>query len=413
MYTKTVKSLLEIKVHKIAMLIIGIFLFYNMWYKYAYSERNIILYGTALAATACALYDLFTSRSDIEEVFPMGVLVNLLMCVYSIITGLFVAKNHDVLFSAVKTYAAFSLVCLVICYISHREGNIDWLLSILIAVNISSAIYVLFRGSYYQGYGNVLGPTQNPNDLGLAMNIGLFCLAYKARNNKGKRLLYYGLAVLFCYIIIDCGSRKCLIAAVLTLLAWFIPDAWQAWRKGNWMNRFILLCLVAIILFSIGYYYQRIYINTDIYNRMERLGSDDEGSSHFRKLFYQYALDYFQEHPIFGIGLQQFRVWNPYHAYAHSTYAEAIADWGFIGCSIYFFPVIWAGFELIKKTIAKTDNMTKTVLALFAMEIFLGVGQIWFYEFQHLLIWTIIYLFLKMNPEKQWIKEKQYIYVKA
>ena len=395
------------------MLIIGIFLFYNMWYKYAYSQRNIVLYGTAFAATACTLYDLLTSRSDISDVFPMGVLINLLMCMYSVITGLFVARNYDVLFSAVKTYVAFSLVCLVICYISHQEKSIDWLLNILIGVNILSAVYVMFRGSYYRGYGYILGSTQNPNNLGLAMNIGIFCAAYKTQRNKDKRLIYYGLAVLFYYIIVGCGSRKSLIAATLIMAMWLVPDAWQAWRKGNWMNRFILLCLVAIILFALRYYYQRIYVNTDIYNRMERLGSDEEGSSRARKLLYQYAFDFFQDRPIIGIGLDQFRVWSPSHGYAHSTYAEAIADWGLIGCSIYFFPVIWAGYELIKKIIAQKDNMARTVFALVAIELFLGIGQIWFYEIEHLIAWTIIYLFLRLNSEEQCKKEKQYRYVKA
>ena len=55
--------------------------------------------------------------------------------------------------------------------------------------------------------------------------------------------------------------------------------------------------------------------------------------------FYKIAWQIFVEKPLLGGGLNQFRYWSGTGAYSHSTYAEAIADFGLVGCIIYFFPI--------------------------------------------------------------------------
>ena len=414
-FFKTEKRIYEFTLNKIARYLIYICVFYLFFLKYAFGERRIILYGTASLATLCMIVDLFIMRVNILELFPLGVLINPIMCVYSLITGILVATNQSSLISAVKTYAAFSLVCLVICYISVEEKKLDWMTNAIIIIDIISAVYVMTKGTYYRGYGYVIGADQNPNNLGLAMDLGLFCAALRARKDRKNILGSLAVAILFIYIIIGCGSRKSLFAAIIICALWMIPAVMDHWEKSGVCGKLVLILSILAAIGFVFYYYHHYYINTYSYTRMQTLGDNDEGSSGHRILFYKYALDYFLERPLLGIGLDQFSVWNPFHQYAHSTYAEALADWGIVGCMIYFIPSIWAGFKLISKMFSDKENRYATCifLAIWSVEIFLGLGQIWFYEIEHLITWTIIFVFLFLYRNVDISKMRAYKYVKG
>ena len=407
--------MLEIRMHKIAKIFVYFFFIYVLWFIYVFGEHVIILYGTALAATVFVGYGMIRTGTNIRSFCPWGVFLNFIMCVYSILTGIFVAKDQEVLFSAVKTYGALSIVCFDICYISNKEKSIDWLADFFILINIVCSLQILVRGFYVLGYGYVLSADQNPNILGLTMDLGVFSVAYKSVKTKKRKLLYFCIAVLFLYTIINCGSRKCLIAALIICALWLSTFAFQMWKKGVYA-RIGLFFILGALAFGVLYYYQNVYVHTYSYNRMEILGSTEKGtSSQIRTMYYQYALDYFYEHPLFGIGLAQFAIWNPKHGYSHSTYAEVLANWGFVGCLLYFIPAIVVGVKLIRALVKGSDpEMTRIFIALWAMEMFIGVGQIWFYQIEHLTAWTIIFLYYDMHfAEKQVIAGRSCKYVKA
>ena len=404
----------ELRLHTAARYFIYIFLFYMLWYKYVFGERRIILYGSAFAAAVLAVLDIFITGTDVLEIIPKGVILNLVMCVYSVGTGFFVARNQSALMSAVKTYAAFSLVCFAICYITEMEKDIAWLANAIILISILCSVYVITNGTYRVGYGYVLSRSQNPNSLGVAMDIGFFCVLYKMMKEKKHLLVYTGLMILFMYIIVGCGSRKCLIGAVILCVFWLIPLFWQMWKQGDWLNRTVLVILGAVLIFGVWIFYKEIYVNTLSYDRMETLGSNVEGSSsQLRKEYYELAFDYYTEEPVFGIGLDQFKIWSPYHGYAHSTYAEALADWGTVGCLMYFLPVLWVGIRLLKLSFYGSDQgIARVFFSLWSMEMFLGVGQIWFYSVDHLIAWAMIFYYVEMAARNRAAAGRRYKYVK-
>lgn len=410
-----VKDVLVIKPYMIAKFCIYVFFTYMLLYIYLFGEKLIILYGSVFVATMCVLYGIIRSNESVLSVCPSSVLLNLLMCAYSLVTGIFVALDQQALLSVVKAYASFSIVCFDICYISKKEKSMDWLMNFYLYISLFISFYVLVNGTFLSGYGYVISNRQNPNILGLTMDLGLFSIAYKSIKTKERRAFYLCVAILFLYIIIGCGSRKCLIGALIICVLWLVTFAKQMWNKGS-NSRIILVALIGIITVTVWYYYQNVYINTYSYNRMEILGSSEKGtSSQIRKMYYQYAVSYFSEYPIFGIGLGQFAAWNPLNGYSHSTYAEALADWGFVGCVIFFVPAIIVGIKILRSLYFKTDvEMGRVFLALWIMEVFMGVGQIWFYEIQHLVAWTIIYLYYDMQAiGQQTGEERKCKYVKV
>ena len=376
---------------------------------------HIILYGSVAVAVACMLLDVFLTGKDLIKICPTGVLINLVMCVYSLIVGVFVAINQDTTISLVKTYATFSLICMVICYVSKEDGSIDWIIYTLVAVNVVVALFTTFKGYEFPGYGYVLGPEQNPNQLGVALITGLFSLAYLSLKKEGRALLYVALAVLILFAVVNSGSRKSLISAGIILVLWLGPFFVKQWTNGGAGKRIFLVAAVLLALVGIFIYLTTTFTNTDIFKRMTQLGDDEEFSSRQRKLYYFYAWDYFQEHPLFGIGLGQFIYWNPFHQISHSTYAEAISCWGFVGCLIYFLPVLYAVVSSVAFVfIARQRYIARIILTMLITELFLGIGQIWFYEIEHLIVWTIIYLILEeLGKDLVYTPKGTYKYIKA
>ncbi|MBR3019130.1 MAG: O-antigen ligase family protein [Clostridia bacterium] len=404
-----------ISLHKIAKIGCISFIFYIFWFKYSFRQINLFLYAAVFAAAGSMILDLWFYQKNITDFCPVGVLINLVMVVYSLVTGIWVAIYQDTVISLSKTYACYTAVCIVICYVSKEEGSIDWIINSLIAACIVISVFLIVKGYPVEGYGYVLGPAQNPNLLGLIMAVGLFCLAYKSRKGTEHIGLYLCIAMLFVYSIVNSGSRKSLLAGGIIIILWMVPLVKKIWDSSNNNVHFVLIVAAVLIVGGAVYYFTTEFINTDIYKRLQQLGDDDEFSSRARKLYYVFALDYWAERPFFGIGLGQFQYWNPYRQMSHSTYAESISCWGLIGCLIYYMPVFTAGLRAVSLSFSSKDAyVPRIVLAVLAMEFFLGIGQVWFYEIEHQITWTLIYYLIDDQLTKVELEPRRvYKYVKA
>ncbi len=395
---------------------IAAFIIYVCLLKYALGERVIVIYITGIIAIGSMVVDMLRNNESFMGVFPFGVVVNLVMCVYSVLTGIFVAKNPTFMMSQLKSYLSYSMVCMAICYVVHVEKSIEWLTKLLVFVSVLCCMQVLFRGYYNVLYGYVMSEDNNPHSLGLVLDMGIFGVVYTHTKRKAwRKAIDFLLIGMFVYVIVGCGSRKCLIAAILIIMIWLLPQIRETYSKGSFtVKAGIAAAIIAGIALSV-YYYRTVYIHSISYDRMQILGNvtNASGSSALREYYYKVAIDVFLENPFFGAGFSQFMFYNAQMAISHSTYAEAIASWGFIGCVLYFSPVLVAGVRTLKMAINKQGTyITRVVLALGVMEIFLGIGQIWFYTVEHLIAWTVIFLMVKIQQEKMSMPERKCKYVR-
>ncbi len=412
----------EITLRKICKWFIIAFIFYVCWVKYAFGERSYLLYITGLLPIGIMGFELLVTKEKLEGYFPFGVVVNLIMCVYSIITGIWVAKDPSLLVDQIKTYACVSLLCLAICYVTKEEKDLSWIAKTFIFVSIVCCVNVSVSGYYVADYGYVISIDNNPNTLGLVLDLGLFGLAYIDREAKGyRRIIDVLCAAFFLYFIVGCGSRKCLLGGVIICLLWLIPVIKEIFSSSGYVKKTIFVLAALALIAFIVQYYNETYVNTESFHRMEMLGdtSNARGSSALRLSYYKRAIELLSEHPVFGIGFQQFRFWNERHAYSHSTYAEAIASWGIAGSLLYFIPVLVTGWRLVNIILYhKNSYAARIIFALLIMELFIGAGQIWFYEIEHLIALTLIFLYTNMEYQEDSDTKKASIerrckYVKA
>lgn len=384
----------------LAQTFVAIWIAYLFWYVQAFGNFQLILYGSTLASVACVgIHAIKKEKININD-YPAGIWTHLLLAAYLFFTSYVAAQNKFAAVSATITYAAYCVVSLVIAYISVEKKSIDWLINIIICITFLCCFWVSFRGIIKEGYGHILGKNNNPNSLGVVMVIGIFALAYKFGKHFLGAVLSLILSFWPLYTIIGCGSRKSLIAAGIIYGVWLLTIVLSAWKSGR-TNRIIailaIISLVPIIYYASNYFYS-YYALTDMAERMSHFAN--ENSNSYRIYLYQRAWELFLEHPVLGIGIDQFKFLSRTGGYAHSTYAESIADFGFVGSVIYFAPILIAVWTSLKNLILlKWSYQQSLVLGLICAELFLGVGQVFFFDAEHFVAWTIIYSFLKLKKE--------------
>lgn len=365
---------------------------YVMWYKWVFGDNILILYASAAISVMSMLVGLLLSRASIRKVFPYGCLNDVVMCVYSLLFGLFVAASKSVLFSTIGTYLSFALVCLAFCYASQDTG-FDWLLRGVVLIAVLCAVWTITMGYYRSGYGMVLSPTNNPHTLGFVMDMGLFAVAYRSKSTIKSFAWNLLLGTLFLYIIIQCGSRKCLLAAVFIVLPWIWIELKKILKNGTSNQKLGIVLLLSLVAAGAAYYFFHIYVNSISYGRFSNI--EESQSNRARLAFFGLGFQYFLDSPLFGIGLGQFALHNPAGMYSHSTIPEAIASWGAIGSLLYFIPILaasWRAFLLAK---TRRDKESVMIAALCAMELFMSFMQIYFYSLTHMIVWAIIFMYLK------------------
>ena len=239
--------------------------------------------------------------------------------------------------------------------------------------------------------GKTLSRINNPHIFAGVMNLGIFSTTYLIKREKEhvKHIIYVVLIILFLYSTIASGSRKYFIASLCLFIIWVFTSFIERWNNGDAQNRILNVGMLLLIIIVTLFIYRHMYAGSLMQQRM--LNNNDMGNQH-RIRNYHKALEIFIQSPIFGGGYDQFRYHSGVGGYAHSTYAEAIADFGLIGCIIYFTPIAITTNRILSNAfILKRDYHSWLLLAYCISELFIGVGQIFFMEFHHFLAWMVLF----------------------
>lgn len=320
--------------------------------------------------------------------------------IYAILTGVFVAIDVKELLSSAFTYISFTVVVACAWYVSYRTRDMKWLVRAMYCIAVLCAFTTIFFGKPYNNgvIVTTMSPTNNPNALGIVMVAGIFAAVIN-KDDFDKHFFLNLVSVLaFLYVIAVCGSRKCLLAGVLLFGCWLVEYFIEN-RKSGLTFKKLLISLTLLAGIAGGLYYViTAYVGSNGYIRLLKLFT--EGTSNTRFKLYKLAFEYWKEHPIFGIGLDQYRLLCPYGYYSHSTYAEILSCTGIIGCLVFFIPIIKMTVRLIKKAIKKSENsyFLRVCLIMLFTELFLGIGQIFIYDILHMLL--LMFLSWSIDAER-------------
>lgn len=385
---------------KISKFFVSVFILYTFWFKEVYGNYPLILYGSVIVATALVILDILSGAKKIKLYSFVTMLF--VFGLYSFLSGIWIAKDVAWFYSILTTYLAFAVVCFDVCYISDKTASTEWILNIMLITSSICAIQTIFFGAEYRTEVIVrtMSSTNNPNALGFVMILGIFSLISRKKYVADKLLVKSVVLLAFLYVIILTGSRKTLLSALLIVGLWIY--SLLKTEKGFSNRKLSIIAVVSIIVVVGVYYGLTKYVSTSSYARLLIIGT----GANTRAELYKDAIEFWKTSPIFGIGFGQYQIWSAYRLYSHSSYAEILSCTGIIGTIVFFGYMLCLLIKLIRKVLKRNEECYYDFFMCFVMfiiELILGVGQIYIYDFPHLLILSYLSMspiFIKIEYEK-------------
>ena len=218
------------------------------------------------------------------------------------------------------------------------------------------------RVGNYLGYGN--------NGASTALIYVAIFMFYLFRISKDSKDRYYSIVTMVLCILFSllCGSKKAVIVAALGI-------GLQLAFSSKKPAQFVLRLLLAI---GLGFGLYTAIMNVDIlYNALGRRiqymlfafsGSDGGDASTLDRIaFARQAIEVFHNHPIFGVGLDNFRYYNFKQFYSHNNYLELATGLGVFGVIAYY----WFPFSILKNSLIRRNNPSCLMIASFMLTILL------------------------------------------
>lgn len=382
----------------------SLFIIYIFYFYGAFGPNNAVLYGLAFILSACTIIGIIKIKQISLQLFFFPIMV-LLYGITSLFFGYFVSVDKAWLISSIITLFSYIIVCFDITFLSKDACDFEWILYAMLISAYLCVVHTVFWGQYVRSSTEIvrtMGINNNPNSLALTMVFGAYA-ALRIWNIKRTHdfLLILSIAA-FSYIVIITGSRKNLIANALMLLLWLYQYIKVNKKEPNFAKQISRILVIIVFLTGVTIYLLGTFQHTAAFSRIMRM-SDDAGNKERIRLISE-ALTLWKSSPIFGIGYNQFRKRSILNRMTHNTLFEALSCTGLFGMcfwALIVFNCVMRLTRLRKKAQYEEKEYDYYMLVVvFIIEIFLSIGQVWFYDFPHLLMLSLVFIEIRKLERK-------------
>lgn len=329
--------------------------------------------------------------------------------VYSLFGCLWALDITPVL-GQIKTLGLIFSVHILLAQMINTKEDVERLLKAIFIALIIFLFYILFKtdktmlGKFRIGI-DTLGSNWNANDVGMKLCIGFSLSLYFMLSDKSKilqKIFYLLCAMFFMIIALFTGSRKAvfMLAIIFFLLFWFRA-------KKNRALVFLILALVGIVFIILTMRIPALY---DVLgSRMESLFKElmgyttSEGSFDTRANMIKLGLEWFGERPIFGYGLNNFRVLYSEigrATYSHNNFIEMLISGGIVGFVIYYSAYVYLFTKLIKFAFTKRDSIAIILSVICIALLILQVAMVSYYSTADNVLIMLGIIYAKIRSEK-------------
>lgn len=303
---------------------------------------------------------------------------------------------YDLLPVFITTFAVYS-------FLTRSPGNLKRVLWVFLVALFVYFVYVLFNLGDIQSLaeGERIGTTINENmgfenDDSVRFNsnmIGMnlcyllfvgYILLFKNQKSFFLRIASVLVAAIVVYLIFMTGSRKSFILLLLPLVVFPLLSMNRA--KTLLVIPLIVIVVIAAIyaIMNVPSLYNVIgYRFEDMFNILSNSTSGGEDIS--RMILVQYGIEWFQDQPILGYGINNFRVLSDNtvlfagrNFYAHNNYIELLVGVGIVGFLIYYSCYFYFWKKLRKNVAGNQLNTWAVVLIM--TNLFLDVAMVSYYS---------------------------------
>ena len=326
--------------------------------------------------------------------------------VYCLITGLLLSTNRSYFMNNISWAIEFFALAISAFFLCKYENKIDDFISFIWLLSFVYLLISNLKGVQIAGR-LALSNDSNPNTLGIMCCFLVATTTYiyfKKKRGIISLIISFGIYIFAFLTCLNSGSKKGIIAIVIFLVIYFLPYLIRILKRN--IIKFVIITVSLLSLYLVfRVQIQTIWEGSITYQRV--LGSS--GIDIERSLLFQDAIRVFVNHPILGVGYQNYGLFSSTNMYSHSTYAETLACTGIIGTFLWFLPYIIILYKLIKAHLFDNSEF-RFCMALFVVQLFFDTVMVTYYNPLHYLIYAMIIarinsIVLENRGEK--IKEKE------
>lgn len=252
------------------------------------------------------------------------------------------AMNIATVIEMLKTLVVILVLCYVIGKEIKDENDANQILFVTLLSLFVVAIYLYttvdLNSFILTRVGQADTGRWNANDIGIMSSVGIMIGLTQLRKVRfPKKLIIVATIVLFAYLTVIMASRKALIMLVVGLCGMRVLNNPTKLIR-NILLIVIGLCLAWYMILEIPFFYELIGWRMEgMVAAIKGETGTSDSSSLYRAMMLKAAFDTFKANPIFGVGMDNFRFFNPIRTtYAHNNFAEIAADLGILGIIGYY-----------------------------------------------------------------------------
>lgn len=292
----------------------------------------------------CIFSSLFTPSWDVGVSFILEILL------YFIAVRLFTKKNIDYVNIAYGFCVVHMLLLLMQVFLPSIFYSIVGLISspakiVLLQKNASNGIFYGFTGQ--------------TSTIAFYLLFGLAISLFKLTKGKGYNYLFLIMSILFEVSLLLTNRRGGTLVSLIIILVFIVLD-----KRRVAIKAVVLLLLLGLFLF-IGL--DRIPGLAGIINKFQ-ITSERNNILSGRTLFWDYCINIFKSHPVFGDGFGSFAQNTQFEVEtAHNSYLQELSELGIIGSIIFFAPHFYTFFLSLKIYFSKKVSLGIKKYILFAI----------------------------------------------
>lgn len=289
------------------------------------------------------------SNSFIINIHTIWYLIFIAYC----ITSLLWAFDFEATIKPIEKMIQILVITYCIQIYIKNESDFERVLDLLIFTGVIMSAYILINTPVSEWSSGFLGSVTgyNTNSTGIFLAVIVVISAYKGLVLNKKLYLIFTAA--FMFMVIMTSSRKSLFISILGLISLVVLNTK---KKHYALHVFLIFGIAGLLLFAIfnvPYLYNTVGFRLSSMAKFFTEDSTADSSLAQRTFFIDIGSKIFLEHPVIGIGLNNFSAYLSQYSsislYAHNNYIELASGLGTVGLIMYYWFYLYLFVKLLKQ----------------------------------------------------------------
>ena len=231
----------------------------------------------------------------------------------------------------------------------------------------------------------------NSNTIAVGNVIAIIILIHKIVEKK-RVTINLLIITFFALITFLTGSKKGIIGLLFAIILYLYYKGANYKKRIQRLIIAILLLLVAFqLILAVPFLYDTIgYRFEEMLSFLEKASMVDTSTAS-RLGLAKYAFELWTEHPLLGVGLNNFSVYQTIGGagyYAHNNYLELLADLGVIGFALYYYIPL----KLALTKINKKDDLQIVLKTIVLVILMFDMGSVTYQDIRVQIFYMLFYI---------------------